>query len=259
MRWWMTIPQTVVDTIFKALAPACPERVLAGSHDDLCAGGAYGYIDPRTGNVSIGSGASVGLAGGGWGAKFDEDGMSATVCVNDGDTHNTPIEASEAKAPVVCVQRALRPDSGGPGRFRGGLGVVQQIELQTPAMYQSQIERTQCPPWGLLGGLDGLPNGVALVRADGQIETFPTGKVSPLRLNAGDGYMTQVGGGGGFYSPIERDPERVLADVRAGYVSLESAKRDYGVVVHQDGRRFTLDLEATATLRAQLAGARHCA
>ena len=249
MRWWMTIPQTVVDTIFKALAPACPERVLAGSHDDLCASGTYGYIDPRTGNLSIGSGANVGLAGGGWGAKFNEDGMSATVCVNDGDTHNTPVEASEAKAPVICVRRALRPDSGGAGRFRGGLGVVQQIELLTPAMYQSQIERTQCPPWGLLGGLAGLPNGVTVVRASGQVECFASGKVSPLRLDVGDSYTTLVGGGGGFYSPLDRDPERVLADVRAGYVSRESAERDYGVVIRQNGRRFTLDIEATAKLR----------
>ncbi|MBV9132715.1 MAG: hydantoinase B/oxoprolinase family protein, partial [Chloroflexi bacterium] len=175
------------------------------------------------------------------------------VCVNDGDTHNTPVEASEAKAPVVCRQRALRPDSGGPGRFRGGLGVVQQIELLTPAMYQSQIERTQCPPWGLLGGLAGSPNGVTVERADGRVETFPSGKVNPLRLNEGDSYVTHVGGGGGFYSPLERDPRRVLADVRAGYVSLESAERDYGVVIHQDGRRFTLDLDATTHLRARMA------
>ncbi len=251
MRWWMTIPQTVVDTIFKAVAPACPERVLAGSHDDLCAGGTYGYIDPRTGNLSIGSGAGVGLAGGGWGAKFDEDGMSATVCVNDGDTHNTPVEASEAKAPVVCVRRGLRPDSGGPGRFRGGLGVVQQIELLTPAMYQSQIERTQCPPWGLLGGLAGLPNGVEIVRAAGQVEQFTSGKVGPVRLDVGDGYTTLVGGGGGFSSPLERDPQRVLADVRAGYISRESAERDYGAIIHQQDRRFTLDLDATTKLREQ--------
>jgi N-methylhydantoinase B len=152
IRWWMTIPQTVVDTIFKAIAPACPERVLAGSHDDLAAGGTYGYIDPKTGNLSIGSGAGVGLAGGGWGAKFDEDGMSGTVCVNDGDTHNAPVEASEAKAPVVCVQRALRSDSGDPGKFRGGLGVVQEIELLTSATYQAQIERTQCAPLGVARG-----------------------------------------------------------------------------------------------------------
>jgi len=249
MRWWMTIPQTVVDTIFKALAPAASQRVIAGSHDDLCAGGTYGYIDPRTGNLSIGSGAGVGLAGGGWGAKYDEDGMSATVCVNDGDTHNTPVEAIEAKAPVVTVQRALRPDSGGPGRFRGGLGVIQQVELLTPAMYQSQIERTQCAPWGLLGGLAGAPNGVEVHRADGSVEHFPTGKVNPLRINEGDSYATLVGGGGGFWSPLEREPSLVLADVRAGYVSLESAERDYGVIIRQNGRSFEIDLDATQARR----------
>jgi N-methylhydantoinase B len=250
MRWWMTIPQTVVDTVWKALAPACPERVIAGGHDDLCAAGTFGYVDPRTGNLSIGSGAGVGLAGGGWGAKHDSDGMSATVCVNDGDTHNTPVEASEAKAPVVCVRRALRPDSGGPGKFRGGLGVVQEIEMLTPAMYQAQVERTACPPWGLLDGKDGLPNGVAVRRADGSVEHFPSGKVNPLRLDEGDSYTTQTGGGGGFWSALERDPTSVLADVRAGYVSLEAAARDYGVVIHQHGRRFELDPAATAELRA---------
>jgi N-methylhydantoinase B len=176
--------------------------------------------------------------------------MSATVCVNDGDTHNTPVEASEAKAPVVCVRRALRPDSGGPGRFRGGLGVVQEIEMLAPAMYQAQVERTQCPPWGLLGGKDALPNGVAVRRADGSLERFPSGKVNPLRLDEGDSYITEVGGGGGFWSPLARDPARVLADVRAGYVSLASAQRDYGVVIHQHGRRFELDLPATRALRA---------
>ncbi|MBV9583071.1 MAG: hydantoinase B/oxoprolinase family protein [Chloroflexi bacterium] len=249
MRWWMTIPQTVVDTIFKALAPACPERVIAGSHDDLASGGTYGYIDPRTGNLTVGSGAGVGLAGGGWGAKYDEDGMSATVCVNDGDTHNTPVEASEAKAPVVCVQRALRPDSGGPGRFRGGLGVVQQVELLTPAMYQSQIERTQCPPWGLLGGGDAMPNGLLIGRADGRLERFASGKVNPLRLDRGDSYYTQVGGGGGFGSPLERDPTRVLQDVRAGYVTIEAAEQGYGVIVRHSSRELQLDLEATLDLR----------
>jgi N-methylhydantoinase B len=253
MRWWMTIPQTVVDTIFKAVAPACPDRVIAGSHDDLCASGTYGYIDPRTGNLSIGSGAGVGLAGGGWGAKHDEDGMSATVCVNDGDTHNTPVEASEAKAPVVCVQRALRPDSGGPGKFRGGLGVMQQIELRTPAMYQSQIERTQCPPWGLLDGREAHPNGVEVRRHDGSVERFASGKVNPLRLDVGDSYVTKTGGGGGFWSPLERDAQRVLADVRSGYVSIEAARRDYGVVIHQTGRRFVLDAEATQQLRTRTA------
>jgi N-methylhydantoinase B len=198
------------------------------------------------------SGGNVGLAGGGWGATSDGDGMSATVCLNDGDTHNTPVEASEAKIPVVIRQRALRVDSGGAGRWRGGLGVTQEVELRVPAMYQSQLERTLCAPWGLYDGLDALPNRVGIVRArdqDGHVQRFPTGKVPPTRLEAGDRYLTEMGGGGGFGPPRERDPKRVLQDVRAGYVSLEAAAREYGVVVLQNGRRFELDEAATRRAR----------
>ena len=72
-------------------------------------------------------------------------------------------------------------------------------------------------------------------------------------LNVGEGFLVEVGGGGGFWSPLERDPERVLNDVRSGYVSLEAARRDYGVIIHQQGRRFELDGEATNTLRQQVA------
>jgi N-methylhydantoinase B len=252
VRMWMTIPMSIVDTIFRALAPACPERVLAGHHADLNSGGAYGYIDPKTGMLSIGTGLGIGLAGGGWGAKYDSDGMNATICLNDGDTHNSPVEATEAKTPMVVLQRSLRPDSGGPGRFRGGLGVRQQVELLTPAMYQTQVERTVCAPWGLMGGAAGLPNRVSITRADGTVETFPTGKISPTRLDAGDGYITETGGAGGFWSPLERDAARVLADVRSGYVSVDSAERDYGVVVLPSGSGVALDEQATEHLRAAM-------
>jgi N-methylhydantoinase B len=81
------------------------------------------------------------------------------------------------------------------------------------------------------------------------VEHFPSGKVNPLRLDEGDSYITETGGGGGFWSAFERDPSAVLADVRAGYVSLEAARRDYGVVIEQHGRRFELNLAATAELR----------
>jgi N-methylhydantoinase B len=252
MRWWMTIPQTVVDTIFKAVAPVAPDRTIGGHHADLASAGTFGYIDPKTGNLYLGTGAGVGLAGGGWGAKSDQDGMNATVCINDGDTHNSPVEAAEAKAPIICVQRSLRQDSGGPGKFRGGLGVAQQVELRVAAMYQAQVERTLCPPWGLDGGQDAQPNRVSITRQDGSVERFSTGKANPTRLDAGDGYITETGGGGGFWSPLERDAERVLADVRAGYVSLEAAERDYGVCIQQGGphgRDFTLDAAGTLALR----------
>jgi N-methylhydantoinase B len=226
-RWWMTIPMTVIDTIFKALAPACPHLVPAAHHGDPS------------------------LAGGGFGAVFDRDGQSATVCINDGDTHNQPVEASEAKNPRITICRELRQDSGGPGRFRGGLGVIEDVEVTESTWYQSKLERTQCAPWGLFGGREALANRIGLIRRDGSIERFPSGKVSPMRLEPGDRTLIEVGGGGGFFSPFERDPSHVLTDVRGGYVSRESAERDYGVVIHQSGRHFTLDVEGTAKLREQ--------
>src|SRR5205814_1700604 len=124
-------------------------------------------------------------------------------------------------------------------------------ELRVSAMYQAQVERTLCPPWGLDGGLAGQPNRVSITRKDGSQERFTTGKVKPTRLDVGDGYITETGGGGGFWSPLDREPERVLADVRAGYVSLGAAERDYGVCIHQSGphgREFRLDAVATQAL-----------
>jgi N-methylhydantoinase B len=257
VRMWMTIPMTLVDTILKAMAGPCPDRVWAGSHDDLASGQTYAYIDPRTGSLLPSRGNDVGLAGGGFGAVSDADGQCATVCLNDGDTHNSPVEAGEAKAPFIVRARKLRQDSGGPGRFRGGLGVVQEVETLVPAMFQSQIERTVCAPWGLRGGCDGRANKVELARAGQEPQEFPTGKIPPTRLEAGDGYRILTGGGGGFWSPLERDPEAVLRDVRNGYVSLEAARRDYGVAIeHPSPRVFELDRKATSALRAVGDGAR---
>ncbi|MGH8058940.1 MAG: hydantoinase B/oxoprolinase family protein [Candidatus Entotheonellia bacterium] len=179
--------------------------------------------------------------------------MSATVCINDGDTHNSPVEACEAKAPLLIVQRALRQDSGGAGQWRGGLGVIQEVRVLTPAMFDSRVERTLCPPWGLHGSKAASPNGVYVVRKEGVVERFPTGKVNPLRLDQGDGYAVETGGGGGFGDPLERPAEQVLRDVTSGYVSLGAARRGYGVVIHMRGRHCELDVEATAALRRELA------
>lgn len=251
VRRWMTVPMTVVDTVFKALAPACPERVLAGHHADLNGSGAFGFISSN-GGLRPGTKQGVNAAGGGWGAKFDEDGMSVTKCLNDGDTHNTPVEAGEVRAPIIIVERSLRIDSGGPGKFRGGLGLYQEQETRVPALYHAMVERTQCAPWGLLGGKAGLANRIGVVRKDGTVERFPSGKVEPLSLAAGDGWISELGGGGGFWNPLERDPAAVLRDVGLGYVSIGAARADYGVVISQDGRRFELDEAATTDLRACL-------
>jgi N-methylhydantoinase B len=121
--------------------------------------------------------------------------------------------------------------------------------MRTPATIHAHVERTICAPWGLHGGKDALANRISIRRADGTVERFRTGKINPTELDRGDGFLVETAGGGGFWRPLDRPSERVLADVRSGYVSLDAARADYGVVIRQQGRRFELDLEATSELR----------
>jgi N-methylhydantoinase B len=245
VRMWMTIPMTVVDTIFRAMAPAMPDRVAAGHHADLLSTHLYG-TDPRTGRFTI---APVGLPGGGWGAKHDGDGMSTTVCINDGDTHNSPVEAVESKYPYVVEEYVLRQDSGGAGEHRGGLGARKTIRVLGEMTFNTRIERTQCVPWGLFGGRDALANKLTIRRADAQVDEFPSGKITSLQLNAGDAYLVQSGGGGGYGDPLARPPESVQRDVAEGYVSLAAARDHYGVVL--DPTTLALDEAATGQLRTE--------
>ncbi len=226
MRWWMTYPMTIVDTIFKALAPAVPTRVIAGHHADLVIAFVHGR-QPRDGGLFLYLG---GLIGGGWGAKLGEDGVSATIAINDGDTHNSPSEQAEVKYPVMIERYALREDSGGAGKHRGGLGTEQVVRALGDVMFNAQIERVDCRPWGLFGGLSGLGNEVALNR-DGEDLRFPTGKVLAQFLREGDVYTLRSGGGGGCGSPLDRKLEDVENDVRQGYVSIAAAHQQYGVEI----------------------------
>ena len=169
MRWWMTFPMTIVDTIFKALQPAIPDRVIAGHHADLVAPSFHGF-NPKTSELFIGT---FGPLGGGWGAKKTEDGVSATVCLNDGDTHNGPNEQAEAKFPIMVERFELIPDSGGAGRHRGGLGIARTTRALTNVTVNTQSERSACPPWGLDGGGEATGNKVAF-RVNNELEgRFP--------------------------------------------------------------------------------------
>jgi N-methylhydantoinase B len=239
MRWWMTFPMTVVDTVFKAMSQAVPERVIAAHHADLLVCLING-LSPKDGRFFLGG---VGPSGGGWGAKHNEDGMSATVCMNDGDTHNHPIEQMEAKFPLLFERHCLREDSGGAGRHRGGLGTEQVVRARSTIVMNVQVDRMHCPPWGLEGGLPGAGNQVTLRLGGVEKADLPNGKVLTQRLQKGDAFTLRAGGGGGFGPPRERDPRKVAEDVRQGYVSVQAASELYGVVV-KDG---TLELDAVAT------------
>ncbi|NDY92439.1 hydantoinase B/oxoprolinase family protein [Ideonella sp. TBM-1] len=242
MRVWMTFPMTVIDTIFKALAPAIPQRAIAGHHADLVFPNIHG-ISPADGKLFI---VGIGPLGGGWGAKHNEDGVSATVCINDGDTHNSPSEQLEAKYPILVESYRLRTDSGGAGRQRGGLGAEMVVQALSPFSVTTRIDRVHCKPWGIHGGHDAAGNGMAIRKRGVWDESLPNAKVFNVRLERGDAYKMLSGGGGGFGRPEERDPARVAADVREGYVSAEQAEQVYRVALTAGGQ---VDADRTATLR----------
>ena len=243
MRLWMCFPMTIIDTIFKALQPAIPDRVIAGHHADLVAPTFHGF-NPETSEFFIGN---FGPLGGGWGAKRTEDGVSATVCLNDGDTHNGPNEQAEAKFPILVERFELVPDSAGAGRYRGGLGVARTTRALSPLVVNTQSDRSKCPPWGLEGGSDAAGNAIAL-RIGGQWKTdFPNAKVLVAQLKTDDAWRVSSGGGGGYGSPFDRPAERVREDVYQGYVSVKAAADFYGVVI--DPVSFEIDQAATEQRR----------
>lgn len=251
MRWWMTYPMTVVDCVFRALAGVVPGGGIAGHHADLAVTNLYG-TDHRSGSFFLLFG---GPQGGGWGATRDKDGESATICVNDGDTHNTPVESLETKFPAQLVERyALRADSGGPGRRRGGLGTEVVIRTSTPARLNSFIERSRQAPWGLAGGRDAAPNAISVQRRDGTVDTFTNGKLDGFALDEGGAYTVRTGGGGGYGNPADRPIDEVLSDLRAGYVTVEAAERDYGVVTRPGPRpgEYVIDAELTDRRRSRM-------
>ena len=245
MRWWMTFPMTVVDTIFKALAPAIPDRVIAGHHADLMSA----IINSSTpeGKLMIFSG---GLIGGGWGAKKGADGSHATICINDGDTHNAPVEQLEAKYPVVIERYGLREDSGGAGTWQGGLGTEKVGRATAELMFNCQVDRVHCRPWGLFDGLAGAGNRVSVRKGCGAEEmTFPSGKVLATPLQPGERYILRSGGGGGYGSPLQRPVAQVESDLLKGYISRSRAERAYGIVFTPSG---SIDIAATASRRKTL-------
>ncbi len=187
--------------------------------------------------------AYIFFSAGGMGAAHDRDGLSATAFPSG--IMGVPVEAIETAAPLLMHRRELRPDSGGAGRFRGGLGQVMELEIITgaPANHSCMYDRTGNPAAGLLGGRPG---------AAGQVQLSDGARPHPKShyvLQPGQRVILELPGGGGFGSPAERDPERVLSDVRGGYVSVAAAEGEYGVVI--DPATMTIDEAATAALRKE--------
>jgi len=241
----MQVGHFMTEMVFKALAAATPDNIIAGS------GGTPAQTNIMYGKRGDGKPwHTMIIRGGGLGASSRMDGHHCAIFPANGA--NTPVEILESDTPLIVKARELVCDSGGPGRRRGGIGRKMVLAVprgtgapQAPTTIAVQAGRYIYPPEGLFGGRSGA-TARFLRNAD---------KADPSGLtfcDNGDTISFYSAGGGGYGDPLDRDPAAVAQDVRLGYVSLERARRDYGVIMEPD----TLSVEnaATEALRAERKG-----
>jgi N-methylhydantoinase B len=231
--------QRVVDVILGALSQITPERIIAASN-----GATTAIIFGGTEKLSGRDFVYVEALGGGMGARSSKDGMDG-VQVHITNTSNLPIEAMELEYPLLVLRYGLVPDSGGPGKYRGGLAIRKDIQALKPLLFSAHSDRHRIPPWGLNGGLSG-GCGRFLLNPNRKNQSVIASKISDILINKGEVMSIQTAGGGGFGSPLQRVPERVAKDYHLGKISDQQARDNYGVVLMEDG---SIDQKNTASLR----------
>ena len=231
--------QRITEVILGALAQVIRERVPAASTGSMSIF-TVGGVDPRSGGYY----SYVETYGGGQGALINEDGMDG-VHVHMTNTMNTPTEVIEIAYPLRVERYGLVPDSEGPGRCRGGLGLTREVTtVDHWATISIGTERRDIRPWGLAGGKEGGASDAWIVELSGEKRGLPS--KTTMQVEAGTRIVLRTAGGGGYGDPLERDPERVAWDILEGFISGKRARDEYAVVLNSEGR---LDEEATAELR----------
>ena len=233
----------VIGTIFGAFAKAAPERAQGSPFATINALSLAGWREHGRRWVMFC------FFGGGLGGNPEGDGLNhannpiSTAVI-------PPVEILESLYPVMFTQWALRPDSGGPGRHRGGLGAIYEIEALADGGAEVFLlgERGRYPPFGVNGGGSAALNRFVFDTDDGEASPPLVSKAADIRIRRGQHVRLETPGGGGFGDPAERDPARVARDVRLGYVSRAAALAMYKVALHPDG---SLDVEATAKARGR--------
>ena len=250
----------VINAIWGAMSQALPERTCAADGGTNCLL-PMGGVHPETGEYF----AHLHLEGGGWGARHDADGNANLFCAHGSTIEITPIEILESRFPLLHHACALRPDSGGPGRNRGGLSVMRRVSVYAKELTVSALsDRHFVGPWGLFGGKEGGTQAFRVKRVgDTEFRTFseafglesPT-KFDNVKVHEGDELLLEAPGGGGYGDPLERAPARVLADVLDRNVTREAAESAYGVVLAASNGSLALDEAATEALRTRMRAAR---
>ena len=232
----------VIDTVFGAFAKLAPERANGSPFATINALSLSGWREHGRRWVMFC------FFGGGLGGNPESDGL------NHGNNPIStatipPAEILESLYPVMFTQWALRPDSGGAGLNRGGLGAIYEIETlaEGPTDVSLLGERGKFPPFGVNGGKSAALNRFVYQAAGGEQSPALVSKITNISIGQGCKVRLETPGGGGYGDPLKRDPERVARDVRLGYVTSASARSEYGVVVAEDG---AVDVGATASLRS---------
>jgi N-methylhydantoinase B len=235
----------MTDVIFGCLAQAAPERVRASSSS--MEGVSFSGRRSRDGRAYV----YLELFCGGMGARPTKDGVDY-IETDITNMMNAPTEAVEMEYPLRIRSMRLKADSGGAGRWRGGVGMQKIFEvLEGPLEVTHRGDRHFTQPWGLKGGLPAMSWSSILRRADGSTHTVPARE--RFTMHTGDVLDCITAGGGGYNDPLSRPPEAVLEDVRNQRVSEAAAERDYGIVLDAAGG---VDLAATRTLRERLTAER---
>ena len=238
----------IIDCLFGALAPALPDRVTADTTGGSTLPTIAGY---RDGKAFVFCETFMGT----WGATSAHDGQQGVPHMGANQS-NVSVEAIESDYPIRINEYGMLADTGGAGRFRGGLGLVREYEILCgEAVLNVRSDKRRYPPHGLFGGRPGAPSWSYLNpgRSD---RVLPVLMTEVERLERGDVFRHEMAGGGGYGDPLAREPEGVLRDVIEEKVSAGAAERDYGVVVRRAsasaGSAWTLDLPATGKLRERM-------
>jgi N-methylhydantoinase B len=213
VAWRTQTCQRVADLVLGALAPALPDRVIAATNGANSAW-VFSGTDPATGQYYV----YLETIGGGSGARATKDGLDA-VQVHVTNTSNLPVECLEMEYPLLVEEYALVPDSGGAGRFRGGLGIRRTVRVRGhDTTFLGTLERQRVAPPGLRGGGEG-GRGALLLNAGTSAQRDLGSKVAGVRLKPGDTVTIVTPGAGGYGPVAERDPALLAGDVRDGKVS----------------------------------------